>query len=165
MRAVTGDATDPDDALYARCVDDLVTAVDLAIGPWVERSVRRVADAWRPGAGDGLTEAAATAGEEARRDVVPRLRALLALDVDQQPTGPLAVVRTAVGHPTAVLRSVGVPPVSRDEFAVAAFPDDAYDLVPGSFRDLDESVHEPGIRWGAAKAHRVLARRRDEGRR
>ena len=161
---VTGDPTS-DEALYASCAADLVAAVDGAIGPWVERSVWRVAEAWRPGAGTGLAVEAAAAGEAARDDVVPRLRDLLALDVDLQPTGPLAIVRTVVVHPTEVLRSAGVPPVERDEFAVQAFPDDLYDLVPGSFRDLDDAVHEPGIRWGAAKAHRVLARRRDEGRR
>ena len=31
--------------------------------------------------------------------------------------------------------------------------------------DLDPALHEPGLRWGAAKAHVVLARRRAEGRR
>lgn len=157
--------TDPDEELYARCVDDLVAAVDAALAPWVERSVRRVADAWQPGAGAGLVRAAAVAGGEATRVVGGRVRALLALDVDDQPTGPLAVLRTAVEYPTVVLHEAGVPPVARDDFATATFPDDPYDLTPGSFRDLDESVHEPGLRWGAAKAHRVLARRRAEGRR
>ena len=127
--------------------------------------MRRVADAWQPGAGAALAPAAADAGREATRLVGARVRALLARDVDDQPTGPLAVLRTAVEYPTAVLHEAGVPPVARDEFATATFPDDLYDLTPGSFRDLGESVHEPGIRWGAAKAHRVLARRRAEGRR
>ena len=96
-------------------------------------------------------------------DVAPRVRALLELDVDSQPTGPLAVVRTVVVHPTRVLAGAGVPPVERDEFAERAFPDDVYDLTPGSFRDLGENVHEAGLRWGAAKAHMTLARRRAEG--
>ena len=47
----------------------------------------------------------------------------------------------------------------------ASFPDDPYDLTPGSFADVDPSLHEPGLVWGAAKAHVVLARRRREGRR
>jgi hypothetical protein len=37
-------------------------------------------------------------------------------------------------------------------------------VVPASFADLDSTVHEPGIVWGAAKAHVVLRRRRAEGR-
>ena len=32
-------------------------------------------------------------------------------------------------------------------------------------RDFYASLHEPGLVWGAAKAHVVLARRRAEGRR
>jgi hypothetical protein len=85
--------------------------------------------------------------------------------VDQQATGPLALLREAVRYPTAVLADAGVPPVVRDEFAVRAFPDDAYGLAPAAFADVDPSLHEPGLVWGAAKAHVVLARRRAEGRR
>jgi hypothetical protein len=66
---------------------------------------------------------------------------------------PLAIVREAVAHPTAVLARAGVPPVVRDEHAEQLFPDDAYDLTPGAFADLDPALHEPGLVWGAAKAH------------
>jgi hypothetical protein len=59
-----------------------------------------------------------------------------------------------------VLRAAGVPPVRRDEFAEHAFPDDVYDLAPASFADVDPSLHEPGLVWGAAKAHVHLSRRR-----
>jgi hypothetical protein len=68
-------------------------------------------------------------------------------------------------HPTQVLAEAGVPPVERDEHAARLFPDDRYDLAPATFSDLDEALHEPGLVWGAAKAHVVLARRRREGRR
>jgi hypothetical protein len=91
------------------------------------------------------------------------VRALLETDVDEQRTGPLAIVREAVVHPTGVLARAGVPPVVRDEHAERLFPDDAYDLTPGAFADLDPALHEPGLVWGAAKAHVVLARRRREG--
>ena len=97
------DAPEDDDALYARCADDLAAAIERAIGPWAEGAVRRVADAWRPGLGAELGPAATAAGTAAAADVGPRLRALLALDVDAQPTGPLEVVRSAVVHPTGVL--------------------------------------------------------------
>ena len=33
------------------------------------------------------------------------------------------------------------------------------------FADVDPTLHEPGLRWGASKAHVVLLRRRAEGRR
>jgi hypothetical protein len=50
--------------------------------------------------------------------------------------------------------------VPRDEFSVRSFPDDAYDLSPASFADVDPALHEPGLAWGAAKAYVHLARRR-----
>jgi hypothetical protein len=55
--------------------------------------------------------------------------------------------------------------VARDEFSLRNFPDDVYDLTPASFADVDPELHEPGLLWGAAKAHVHLARRRREGRR
>ena len=88
------------------------------------------------------------------------MRALLALDVDAQPTTPLALVRGAVRYPTEVLASAGVRPVDRDPMAAEGFPDDVYDLTPGSLADLDPALVEAGIAWGAAKAHTVLRRRK-----
>lgn len=154
-----------DAALLAELAEVLADAVDAAIAPWVVRSVATVADAWQPGLASRLLPAAEAAGRDAAREVGPRVRALLATDVDQQATGPLALLRDAVRHPTAVLAEAGVPPVARDEFAERAFPDDAYGLAPAAFADLDPSLHEPGLVWGAAKAHVVLARRRAEGHR
>ena len=78
-------------------------------------------------------------------------------------TNPLAIVRGAVTHPTAVLLRAGVSPVVRDDFAEANFPDDIYDLSPAAFSDIDDRLHEPGLRWGAAKAHTHLRRRRQDG--
>jgi hypothetical protein len=46
-----------------------------------------------------------------------------------------------------------------------SFPDDVYDLTPASFADVDPALHEPGLVWGAAKAHVHLARRRRQGKR
>ena len=71
-----------------------------------------------------------------------------------------------LGVPAAlaqVLADAGVPPIVRDEFEERAFPDDVYGLAPASFADLDPALREPGLVWGAAKAHVVLARRRAEG--
>jgi hypothetical protein len=161
---VAGD--DPADAAalagYAVALGD---AVDAAIPGWVERSVTSVLDAQGlPRAAATLAEAAA-AGAEARSEGAARVRALLATDVDDQHGNPLAVLRTLVRYPTAVLRAAGARPVDRDDFAVRAFPDDAYDLSPATFADVDPALHEPGLVWGAAKAHVHLARRRREGKR
>jgi hypothetical protein len=37
------------------------------------------------------------------------------------------------------------------------------DVVPATFADLDESLREPGLIWGAAKARAHLARHRRDG--
>jgi hypothetical protein len=75
------------------------------------------------------------------------------------------LLRSAVRWPTQVLRDLGGRAAARDESAKAMFPDDDYDLTPSSFGDLDPALHEPGLVWGAAKAHVFLARRRAAGQR
>lgn len=107
-----------------------------------------------------LRRAASAAGERARAQVVERLRTLFATDVDEQRTNPMSILRDAVVHPTAVLAAAGVPVPRRDEFAQRAFPDDLYDLTPATWSDVDPTLHEPGIVWGAWKAKTVLERRR-----
>ena len=154
-----------DEQVLAEHATRLADGVEAALPGWVVRLVTVVADAWQPGLAAELRPAAVAAGDAAAADVGPRLRALLATDVDEQRTGPLAVIRTAVRYPTEVLAGAGVGAVARDEFAERSFPDDPYDLTPASFTDLDPALHEPGLVWGAAKAHVVLARRRAEGKR
>jgi hypothetical protein len=112
-----------------------------------------------------VTDAARAAGVAATDDLGPRIRVLLATDVDDQRGNPLQVARELTRYATGVLRDAGVPPVVRDTEAERQFPDDDYDLTPASFADLDPRLAEIGIAWGAAKAHVVLRRRRDEGRR
>ena len=155
---------DPGDAAalvrYAAALADAVVA---ALPGWVERSVAaRFADWSGQPAPDEVREAAAAAGREAVAEVEPPLRQLLATDVDAQRTNPLALLRRAVRHPTDVLARAGVPPVERDAHAERLFPADLYDLGPAAFADLGPEVHEPGLVWGAAKAH-VLLRRRRQG--
>ncbi len=138
----------------------LADGIESALGPWVERCVRtRVEDSGGVFTAEVRAHAAA-AGRAAVEVTVPRVRALLELDIDAQPTGPLAIVRTAVVFPTEVLRSAGVRPVDRDEAARSMFPEDDYDLTPASFAELDPALTDAGIVWGAAKAHVHLARRR-----
>ncbi|WP_421118501.1 hypothetical protein ACE2AJ_14075 [Aquihabitans daechungensis] len=154
-----------DEELLASHAAVLADGIERALGPWVVRCVLERAEAWRPGLGRDLAEPAEAAGRRAAAAVGPEIRALLALDVDAQATGPLAVLRTAVRFPTVVLADAGVPHIVRDEFAERAFPDDVYGLAPASFADLHPALRDPGLVWGAAKAHVVLARRRAEGRR
>jgi hypothetical protein len=147
-------------------IDDVATALadglDAAVVPWVEGCVARVVRAWTGNetVPDPVAAAATAAGRQARDDVMPRLRSLLAADVDHQATTPLALVREAVRYPTAVLRAAGVPEVARDEFSRRAFPDDWYDLSPATLADVDPSLAEPGLRWGAAKAFEHRRRHR-----
>lgn len=149
-----------DDAALAGYATALAEGIEAAVPGWIERCVVERAEAWQPGLGEQLRPAAQEAGRAAAADVVPRVRALLATDVDEQAGNPLALLRSAVGHATAVLDAAGVPGVVRDEFAERAFPTDVYDLSPASFADVHPDLHELGLVWGAAKAHVVLARRR-----
>ena len=128
----------------------LADAVLAALPGWVQRCVDRFT------AGLDASEAARLAVDA----IGPPLRALLGADVDDQRSNPLAIVRDAVRFPTEVLREAGVPPPTRSRFDVEHFPDDPYGLVPMTWRDLDESLHEPGIVWGATKA--MAHRRRHE---
>lgn len=138
----------------------LAEVVDEVIEDWVLRCVRT---RWSQFHGEELpprlTMEATQVATVARREVGTELRALLGADLDAQRSGPLSVLRGAVRFPTAVLRAAGVAPVVRDAFAERAFPADDYDLSPAAFADVDPALHEPGIRWGAAKAHAALHRR------
>ena len=151
-----------DEAAFADISSALADAIDAAIEGWVRRVViERSSAAGVPVADDAI----AAAASRCRAEVSPRVRALLSADLDDQRSTPLALLRRAVVFPTEVLRAAGVPPVPRDDFATRAFPEDVYALSPASFADLDESVHEPGLVWGAAKAHVHLARRAAHDRR
>lgn len=166
MAGVTPPANPSDDPAdleaLARYADDLVTAVQVALPRWVQRVVADRWDQWHGGELSPELEAAVQdAAIQATDAVVPALRELLAADVGDQATNPLTIVRRAVSFPTRVLASTRMPGVVRDEQAERLFPDDVYDIVPASFADLDPSAHEPGLRWGAAKAHVLMRRRRD----
>jgi hypothetical protein len=131
----------------------LAEAVTAAIPGWVVRCVTQLAPT--------LHDEAAAAGVRAAADVGPRLRDLLAADVDDQRVNPLMLVREAVRHPTQVLADAGVEPPHRSSFDAEHFPDDPYGLVPMTWRDVDESLHELGIVWGARKAMVHRARHGD----
>lgn len=145
------------ETILAQAGAALAAAVDQATGPWIETSVAsRLGRAPTATMQVDIERVTATA----RATEVDRLRELLALDLNQQWTNPLAVIRAMVAYPTAILTEAGVPPVDRDDHAIAMAPDDHYDLTPVSFADFGLDVHEPGLIWGAAKAHLHLQRRK-----
>ncbi len=141
--------------LFHRYGTELADAVERALPDWVRQAVERFLP---PDPELGRTVEAA--GRAAADDIGARLRDLLARDIDGQWTNPLSILRAAAVHPTRVLAANGVPPVERDRHARRIHPDDIYDLTPSSFSDFGPEVHELGIRWGAAKAHLHLRRRR-----
>jgi hypothetical protein len=160
-----GAAAPEDEERYRQLAQELATAVELALEPWVVRTVEaRCRDAGRI-VDDEVRAAAHDAGRRCRDQVGAAVRELLSTDPDDQRGSPLALLRSATRFATEVLHQLGVSPVERDEFSVAAFAEDVYDLSPASFADVDPALHEPGLMWGAAKAHIHLARRRAEGRR
>lgn len=132
--------------------DALADAVEVAVPAWVERLVTGTLEWQGIGATDDIRRAAVAAGEAARESVDRKLRTLLAADIDAQATTPLSILRAAVSFPTEVLRGAGAQVVRRDPYAVEAFPDDAFALTPASLADIDPSLVELGIAWGAAKA-------------
>ncbi len=155
-------APSEDETAFHRYGVELADAVDGVLADWVERCVVTAL------VGQGMVVSAAVraealaAGRAARAEVVPRLRLLLAADVEAPGAGPRATRRAGVRSPPGVLLVAGATPVARDDFEVHAFPEDLFGLSPAAFGEVDERLTDPGLRWGAAKAYVHLARRRDE---
>lgn len=148
-----------DDERLAGYARDLADGVEAALPGWVAAAVARRLGGAIP---DELAERVAAAGLAAAEDVGGRVRELLALDIDEQWTNPLTLIRTAIRFPNEILADVGAPPVARDEQSRRFHPEDVYDLTPAAFADLGAEVHDLGLSWGAAKAHVHLRRRREE---
>jgi hypothetical protein len=134
-----------DDVALAAHGGVLADAVAVALPGWVGRTLRsRV-----PGVGADVV-AAVTAEVEA--EVLDDLRALLAMDVDDQRQSPLAIVRRGAATVGGALDALGADPPERDDHQRSMFPDDRHDVVPASFADLSDEAGQAGITWGAAKA-------------
>jgi hypothetical protein len=149
-------------ALLHEASDAIVDGVERELPGWVERSVARILDAWGRTPPDERARAerdAIDAGRVATARVVGELRAMFALDPAEQRSTPLAIVRQAYREPTAVLGSLGIPPVERDEFDERAWPDDTYGLVVRGLGDLgDDELAPLQMAWGLAKAKVLRAR-------
>lgn len=146
---------------------ELADAVEAAVPGWVTRSVTGILEAFAAAGGEldpsvggvpAVLARAAELGAQAAADAAQELRAMATNDVDAMGTTPLAVVRRAVTAPTTALAEAGVPPVVRDRFVSERFPDDVYDLTPGSLAAVDPELAELGVAWGAAKAAAHRAR-------
>lgn len=144
-----------DEAALVTYAMALAESVDAVIGDWIRWSIADRAP------GVATTPQADQAVEQGSVEISAELRLLLAQDIAEQSEGPLQVLRRGVRFATAVLADADVPVQVRDDFAARAFPDDVYDLSPASFGAVHASLHEPGLIWGAAKAHVHLRRRRE----
>ena len=159
-----GRADPADEERFAEISAALVAEVARVVPGWIERLVVERVRQWSGHVSPEVVATAATAGTAAADDVVPRMRTLVETDLDDQRTNPLSLLRDATRFAHEVLADQGVPAVARDHFSTRSFPDDDYGLVPASWEDVDPSLHDLGLAWGAAKAFVFKARRRAEGR-
>jgi len=148
---------------YESATADLIDAIDKVVEGWLVR-VAETVFVGRNGVLTGdFRRAAQAAAREGATWTMTKLHAALEVDVDAQRVNPLQILRDAVRFPTEALLAAGIPTLQRDEFDVKINPDDVYGIGPAHWNDIDESLTEPGIIWGAAKASTVLQRRRAEG--
>lgn len=146
-----------DEAALQRYASVLLDATAQVIEIWIHDSiVTRNPDL-------AALPAASEAVETGSKAIMGELRTLLMSDIAEQTNGPLQILRAGTRFASAVLADADTPTIARDAFAQQAFPDDVYDLAPANFADVDPSLHEPGLVWGAAKAHVHLRRRREAG--
>ena len=141
-----------DEARLAEIAVALAASLEAMVPGWLRRCVSSI----DPEVDPSLLEATLDATMEA---LTPELERVLTADVDAGVGSPLAAIRAATGGVTRLLVDHGAVVPRRDEFDVRAFPDDLFGFGPASFADIDPSLHEPGLVWGAARAHVHLRRR------
>ncbi len=124
----------------------LIETVERVTPEWVQRLVAK-----RVEMNDAIRADAHTAAGRATEYVVTRLTQLLQTDIDEQANTPLAIMRDATKFASAVLSGAGARIVERDDYARRMFPDDVYGLTPANWSDIDESLVDVGLAWGAAK--------------
>ena len=142
----------------------LLAAVDSSFVAWLQNCAIDACVRSLGACSDDLATSARQMAEKARPIVVGELEQLLGLDPEQQRTNPLSVLRNAVNYPTDLLLANNVPPPVRSSFDTRVHPRDVYGLSPATWADVDQSLSEPGLIWGAWKAKTILDRRRSERR-
>ena len=139
----------------------LLETSDQVVAKWVERLIRQHCDEQKisdPRVGDLCISVIAQVSAEVHDNLVE----LLSRDVFEQRTNPLAIFRQATRPITELLKNLGSPSVTRDEFDERSFPDDVDGLSPATWVDIDEAMVEPGIEWGAWKAATVMMRKKNQ---
>lgn len=139
----------------------LLETSDRVVPHWVERLIQKHCDEHMVSGlmvGDHVSSVVAEVGCE----VHTNLRDLFLLDVLEQRTNPLAIFRQATRTISELLKTTGCAPVMRDEFDERSFPDDIFGLSPASWVDIDETMVEPGIEWGAWKAASIMMRKKKQ---
>jgi len=144
-----------DEAALGEYANGLVTGVERVAGPWLQGLINNL----KPGLAS--TPEVAAELDSFVATLVATLRELLDRDISDQTIAPLEVMRRSVGFATPILANADVAPVDRGDFEIRNFPDDVYNLTPASFAEIHPDLHEPGLMWGAAKAHVHLRRRRE----
>lgn len=150
------------DVQLSEPASELLQTAEEVAPRWLRRCVNDTARRAGHDPADLADEIAAVT-DHASRELLARLAALLATDVDEQRSNPLSLFRDAVRGPTELLLRHGVTLPPADRFTTEHFPDDVYGLGPATWSDVDPRLEPPGIAWGAWKAMTVLRRRRDEG--
>jgi hypothetical protein len=143
-----------DQARLAEIAGELAALLERSVPDWLRRCASAVVPDLAPGPLDATVAATMDV-------LVPELRRVLSADVDAGAGSPLAAIRAATGGVTQLLVDQGATAPPRDEFDVRAFPDDLFGFGPAAFADIDPTLHEPGLVWGAARAHVHLRRRRE----
>ena len=147
------------DDLHDRAAAAVLAGLDRHLASYWAGRVVPLVEAWNgcPATPDDAARVGAAA-EAAASTAIDGLRRLFGADIDEQWTTPIDVVRRSTGELSELLAGMGVAPVVRDEFEERAFPDDPYGLAPRTLADIDASLQEPALLWGAAKARLHLER-------
>lgn len=149
-----------DDELELRRISaELADRLVGALPGWLERvATQRVVEATGAVPSEADISVIVQCCHRVVESVSPRVRDVVTADVDTAAGSPLAVLRDAVDPLNKTLANLGVPAPVRDRMADEMFPTDTYDLGPASFADVDPALVDPGITWGAARAHVHLRR-------
>lgn len=138
----------------AEAAEQLLAAADGVIPLWLERCVRKILFVQRIESGEADAKISLMV-----RQASPMVMGELGASVTGvRADNPLQVFRRAVVYPTLVLSELGAKEVPRDDFSRQSFPNDIFGLSPATWIDVDESLHDPGLIWGAWTAREALDR-------